>query len=140
MIKLADFGLGKPIETLKYAQDSEVIGAAVYMAPEFFKANKPKYKKSVDIWAFGCVVFELLHFKRLFAGANYPIQLKNVCDDIRRPFEDDCPDKLKQLVIDCTKKEPKERLSVDGVVDRITQIKGSIIDSIRLVNSKKALN
>ena len=110
------------------------------MAPEFFKAKKPEYKKSVDIWAFGCVVFELLHFKRLFAGANYPIQLSNVCNDIRRPFEDDCPDKLKQLVIDCTKKEPKERLSVAEVVDRITQIKDSITDSIGLVNTKKTLN
>ena len=117
-----------------YAQDSKVIGAVVYMAPEFFKGKKPEYKKSVDIWAFGCVVFELLHFKRLFTGANYPMQLSNVCNDIRRPFEDDCPEELKQLVIDCTKKEPKERLGVDEVVDRITQIKDSIHDSIGLVN------
>ena len=125
-----------------YEQDSEAIGAVVYMAPEFFKANsgeKPKYKKSVDIWAFGCVVFELLHFKRLFAGANYPIQLNNVCNDIRRPFEDDCPEELKQLVIDCTKKESKERPSVDEVVDRITQIRNSITDSIGLVNTKKTI-
>ena len=50
---------------------------------------------------------------------------------IRRPFGDDCPEELKQLVIDCTKKEPKERLSVDEVVDRITQIKDSITESIR---------
>ena len=132
MIKLADFGLGKPLETSSmYAQDSKVIGAVVYMAPEFFKGKKPEYKKSVDIWAFGCVVFELLHFKRLFAGANYPIQLSNVCNDIRRPFEDDCPDELKQLVIDCTKTKPKERLGVDEVVSRITQIRNSITDSIR---------
>ena len=113
-----------------YAQDSKVIGAVVYMAPEFFKAKKPEYKKSVDIWAFGCVVFELLHFKRLFTGANYFIQLNNVCNDKRQPFEDECPEEMKQLVIDCTKKEPKERLSVDEVVDRITQIKDSITDSV----------
>ena len=132
MVKLADFGLGKPIETSAiYAQDSEVTGAAVYMAPEFFKKEKPEYRKSVDIWAFGCVVFELLHFKRLFSGANYPIQLHNVCNDIRRPFEDDCPEELKQLVIDCTKTEPKERLTVNQVVDRITRIRDSISDSIR---------
>ena len=66
-----------------YAKDSEVIGAVVYMAPEFFKLNEPEYKKSADIWAFGCVVFELLHLKRLFAGTRYPIQLNNVCNDIR---------------------------------------------------------
>ena len=114
-----------------YAQDSELTGTAVYMAPEFFKESKPKYKKSVDIWAFGCVVFELLHFKRLFAGVNYPIQLNNVCNDIRQPFEDDCPEELKQLVIDCTKTEPKERLTVNEVVERITQTRDAINDSIR---------
>ena len=113
-----------------YLQDSRPAGALVYMAPEFFM-RKPEYKQSVDIWAFGCVVFELLHFKRLFAGANYPIQLSNVYNDKRRPFEDDCPDELKQLVIDCTKTEPKERLGVDEVVSRITQIRDSITDSIR---------
>ena len=123
-----------------YAQDSKVIGAVVYMAPEFFKLNEPEYKKSADIWSFGCVVFELLHFKRLFAGTRYPVQLNNVCSDIRRPFEDECPEELKQLVIDCTKKEPKERLSVDEVVDRITQIKDSINYSIGLVNTKKPFN
>ena len=122
-----------------YAQDSKVIGAVVYMAPEFFKGKKPGYKKSVDIWAFGCVVFELLHFKRLFTGANYPIQLSNVCNDRRQPFEDDCPEELKQLVTDCTKKEPKERLSVDKVVNRITQIKDSLTDSIGLVNTKNSV-
>ena len=66
MIKLADFGLGKQLETSSmYAQDLKEMGAVVYMAPEFFEADKPKYKKSVDIWSFGCIVFEILHFKRL---------------------------------------------------------------------------
>ena len=87
----------------------------------------------------GCFLPELLHFKRLFSGANYPIQLNNVCNDIRRPFEDDCPEELKQLVINCTKKEPKERLSVDEVVDRITQIRDSVTDSIGSVNTKKTV-
>ena len=112
-----------------YAQDSRLIGAVVYMAPEFFEKNKPEYKKDVDIWSFGCVVFELLHLKRLFAGSNYPHQLNNVCNDIRRPFEDHCPEELEQLVIDCTKKSPKERINVNEVVARITQIRDSISDS-----------
>ena len=122
-----------------YAQDSKEMGTVVYMAPEFFKESKPKYKKSVDIWAYGCVVFELLHFKRLFPGENRFIQFANVCNDKRQPFEDDCPDELKQLVIDCTKKGPKERLSVNEVVDRITQIRNSITDSIGLVHTKKTV-
>ena len=84
------------------------------MAPEFFM-RKPDYKQSVDIWAFGCVVFELLHFKRLF----FP-------NGERDDFDENCPAELKQLVTDCTKSKPKERLTANEVVTQITKIRDSI--------------
>ena len=62
------------------------------------------------------------------------IKLWNLNFSQQKKGEDVCPEELKQLVIDCTKKEPKERLSVDEVVDQITQIKDSITYSVGLVN------
>ena len=129
IVKLADFGLGKTLESASESVEvSKLIGAAMYMAPEFFKKD-PTYKKDIDIWAFGCIVYELLHMKRLFAGTGFVPQL-NVCSDTREPFGDDCPEELKRLVNDCTKKSPKERLTISEVVSRITQIRDSISDSI----------
>ena len=103
---MADFGLGKTLETAsEYIEDTRLIGTAVYMAPEFFKKDpttkKIQYKANVDIWAFGCVVYELVHFKRLFTGSGFAPQL-DVINDTRQPFEDHCPVELKQLVNDCT--------------------------------------
>ena len=129
-IKLADFGLGNTFEAASdYVEASRVIGAALYMAPELFMGKKPQFKKDVDVWAFGCIVYELLHFKRLFDGAGVFAQI-NVSADTRVPFEDHCPNELKELVNDCTKKAPKERITISEVVDRITQIRDSIVDSI----------
>ena len=84
------------------------------MVPEFLM-RKPEYKQSVDIWAFGCVVFELLHFKQLFFA-----------NGERKVFDDNYPAELKQLVADCTKFKPKERLTASEVVTQITEIRDSI--------------
>ena len=92
------------------------------MAPEFFM-RKPEYKQSVDIWAFGCVVYELLHFKRLFFSLSQE----------REDFDDNCPAELKQLVTNCTKRKPKERLTTSEVVTQITKIRDSITGVTRLV-------
>ena len=75
----------------------------------------PVYKKSVDVWSYGCVVFELIHFKRLF----FP-------NGERDDFDENCPAELKQLVTDCTKSKPKERLTTGEVVNQITKIRDSI--------------
>ena len=43
-----------------------ILGTAAYLSPEQAK-GKPADKRS-DIWAFGCVLFEMLTGKRAFDG------------------------------------------------------------------------
>ena len=80
-VKVLDFGLAKALETAPHSSDvSEsptitspamthvgvILGTAAYMSPEQAK-GKPADKRS-DIWAFGCVLYEMLTGRRAFAS------------------------------------------------------------------------
>ena len=78
-VKVLDFGLAKALEaasldavsaspTLSVAatQAGVILGTAAYMAPEQAR-GKPADKRA-DIWAFGCVLYEMLTGKRAFDG------------------------------------------------------------------------
>ena len=57
MIKIGDFGISKLLDNNdRYAKTT--VGTNNYMAPEVIKGDK--YDNKVDIWAFGCIIYELL--------------------------------------------------------------------------------
>ena len=63
-IKLADFGVGEKLNGKKaYSK----IGTIEYMAPEMFQENG--YDFSIDLWAFGCLMYELVNGKPPFLGS-----------------------------------------------------------------------
>ena len=62
-IKIGDFGISKKLDTKSgYAKTS--VGTFNYMAPEILKGEK--YNSKVDIWALGCIIYELLTFNICF--------------------------------------------------------------------------
>jgi len=83
-VKVLDFGLAKTLETVSSAgaQDpsdgptvtgsammtgrGEILGTPAYMAPE--QAKGAVVDRRADIWAFGCLLFEMLAGERPFAG------------------------------------------------------------------------
>ena len=77
-VKLLDFGLAKAVDPMlpgNRVDDSTVtgdlaIGTPAYMAPE--QARGLGVDKRADVWAFGCVLFEMLTGKRPFAVASEP--------------------------------------------------------------------
>ena len=82
MVKVLDFGLAKALEPASGIQSDltasptitspamtgrgVILGTAAYMAPEQAK-GRPADKRS-DVWAFGCVLFEMLTGKGAFEG------------------------------------------------------------------------
>jgi serine/threonine protein kinase len=80
-VKVLDFGLAKAMEPVESAlnvsqsptittpamtQAGVFLGTAAYMSPEQAK-GRPADKRS-DVWAFGCVLYEMLTGKRAFEG------------------------------------------------------------------------
>src|SRR5207245_6471270 len=91
-VKVLDFGLAKALEstiaagtdvsasptitTPAMTQIGVVLGTAAYMSPEQAK-GRPADKRS-DLWAFGCVLYEMLTGRRAFEGEDVPETLATV--------------------------------------------------------------
>jgi eukaryotic-like serine/threonine-protein kinase len=79
-VKILDFGLAKALSDQTQSVDSSqsptiteamtqpgiILGTAAYMSPE--QAKGKAVDKRADIWAFGCILYECLTGKRVFAG------------------------------------------------------------------------
>ena len=67
-IKLGDFGLSRPHNSIDLA--TTACGTPYYMSPELINAER--YSYPADVWAFGCVLFELLTLNRAFNADSFP--------------------------------------------------------------------
>ena len=77
-VKVLDFGLAKsgagsapdlsqsPTITIGGTRDGVLLGTAAYMSPE--QARGQAVDKRTDIWAFGCVLYEMLTGRTAFPG------------------------------------------------------------------------
>ena len=68
LAKLADFGIAKSLGLSTLTQTGDVIGTAAYMAPE--QALGGTFDARSDLYALGCVLYELIAGQRIFPGRN----------------------------------------------------------------------
>lgn len=82
-IKLTDFGIAKFLDD---TPDQSIAGTLCYMSPELL-LNSKKFQISSDMWAVGCIFFELLTGNRLFPSrAHNPIDQLIVISKIVGPI------------------------------------------------------
>ena len=90
-VKVLDFGIAKALElratsgprraaltTPAMTEAGLVLGTAAYMAPE--QARGKSVDKRADIWAFGCVLYEMLTGKAAFLGDDVTTTLARVLE------------------------------------------------------------
>lgn len=127
-VKLLDFGLAKALAadtaifdlnnspTLTHAptMPGVILGTAAYMAPEQAK-GKPVDRRA-DIWAFGCVLFELLTGQQAFRGETVTDVLAALIsqDPDWSLLPDAVPPSVRSLLARCLKKDPRQRLQAIG--------------------------
>jgi serine/threonine-protein kinase len=132
-VKVLDFGLAKAFAgeqaelnlsnspTLSNAttQQGVILGTAAYMSPE--QARGETVDKKADIWAFGCVLFEMLTGRGMFEGRTVSDTLAAVL--MREPEWKRLPPNLhpriRLLLERCLEKDAKNRYGVisDARVD-----------------------
>ncbi|MGH9257652.1 MAG: protein kinase domain-containing protein [Vicinamibacterales bacterium] len=124
VVKVLDFGLAKALDAAPAIDASQsptmtspamtrmgvILGTAAYMSPE--QARGKTVDKRTDIWAFGCVLYEMLTGRRAFAGEDVSETLAAVIkgepDWSAAPAG--TPAAIRRLVRRCLQKDGKERL------------------------------
>lgn len=67
-IKLGDFGLSKALGAATFA--NTYVGTPYYMSPELF--SESSYDSKSDIWALGCVIYEMVALQCVFLPPLFP--------------------------------------------------------------------
>ncbi len=88
-----------------------ILGTAAYMSPEQAK-GRPADKRS-DVWAFGCVLYEMLTGKRAFEGEDVSDTLANILksEPEWRALPANLPEHIRLLLRRCLEKDRSRRVS-----------------------------
>ena len=114
-VKVLDFGIGKiadvgTADVTARTATGLILGTPAYMSPE--QARGLTVDKRTDIWAFGCVLFEMLAGRR-------PFDARTASDTVARILEREpewatlpsgVPEAIRTLLRRCLQKDPADRL------------------------------
>ena len=117
-VKVLDFGVAKvmaddldgPTASEFQTREGTVVGTPAYMSPE--QASGAPVGSATDVWAFGCVLFELLSGHKPFKGST-PAQVRAAVARGEPSWEllsADTPAPLRTLIRSCLEIEPRKRL------------------------------
>ncbi len=123
-VKVLDFGLAKAIWGAEVDRElsqaatagvqtlaGNIVGTPAYMSPE--QTRGQTVDKRTDIWAFGCLLFELLTGKRIFAGDSVSETIAAVQE--REPdwqaLPATTPARIRELLRRCLQKDPGRRIA-----------------------------
>jgi serine/threonine protein kinase len=97
--KVTDFGLVKFADhDVSASQLGRAIGTAPYMAPEQV-SGAPDIDQRTDLWALGCILYELISGRRAFTGTNPLETFNRIQSGDYVPLHVRCPD-TPQVVLD----------------------------------------
>ena len=125
-MKVLDFGLAKHVAmaaedsqvetTVVRTQDGALVGTVGYMSPE--QARGQAVDKRTDIWAFGCLLYELLTGRRAFEGKTLTDTLAAIVHSGPdwSGLPSDTPSAVERLLRRCLDKDPRRRLRDIGEV------------------------
>ena len=126
-IKLLDFGIARmlfdsksgDLTTVAGTGHGMIVGTAAYMSPE--QARGQEVDKRADVWAFGCVLFEMLTGRAPFQGQTWSDSIAQTLtgEPDWNTLPASTPPGVIGLLRRCLRKDPKERLRGLGGLELI---------------------
>jgi hypothetical protein len=142
--KLMDFGLARatglggtsemtssPTVAGPLTAEGTILGTFQYMAPEQLEGKEADAR--ADLWALGCVLYEMATGRRAFEGATQASLISSIMRDAPRPMTELAPmspPALERVVRHCLAKDPDDRiqtahdvkLQLEGIAEPGSQV------------------
>ena len=127
-VKVLDFGLAKALDAAPHGDPSQsptltaaatqmgvILGTAAYMSPE--QARGKPVDKRTDIWAFSCVLYEMLAGRAVFGGDTLSDTIASIIegDPEWEALPAATPSAVRTLLRRCLAKDPRARIPDIGV-------------------------
>ena len=127
-VKLTDFGVSRNVSAFQSVMNyTKNVGSPAYMAPEIIK--RVDYGVSVDIYSFAITMLEIIIWRDAFPNDifRFAWDIAQLIVTGKRPntIEQVENKSMKELIEDCWKQEPRERLNSHQLVERIKEIYNS---------------
>jgi serine/threonine protein kinase len=108
-VKLLDFGLARAKDDVSITKSNLLFGTPEYMAPE--QASGAVVGSKADLYAFGCVLFEMVTGRLPFEGAPTGLIYKHVYEQPPRPrsLRPETPEALESLILRLLHKDQARR-------------------------------
>jgi serine/threonine-protein kinase len=142
VVKVLDFGLAKaavgdgapadltqsPTMTVGGTREGVILGTAAYMSPE--QARGQPVDKRTDIWAFGCVLYEMLTGRSVFARSTLPDTLAGILENEPdwNVLPERTPPLVRRILRRCLEKDVRRRLRDIG--DARSELEDAFTDGV----------
>ncbi len=103
-VKIGDYGLSKVMAASQHSGQTISVGTVHYMAPEVGSGN---YDKTIDLYALGVILYEMVLGKVPFAGSSMgEVLMKHLT---AQPAVDELPEPFPHVIRKALAKEPRDR-------------------------------
>jgi len=128
-IKIGDFGISKHCDNTKTN-----VGTQYYKAPEILLGKV--YNNKVDIWALGCILYELFTLEKCFYCEYDTGLINNILNNYHGKINKKYNIKWQFLIDSLLDKNPKNRPNIDEICDLVTNLSNRIQIYVKLISNK----
>lgn len=114
IVKVGDFGISKMLTT-RHGGANTVLGTPYYISPEMCE-GKPYNQKS-DIWALGCILYEMACLQKTFEGSNLPALVNKIVKGQFAPVRGNYSHGFKKLIQDLLQRDPEYRPTANELLN-----------------------